>query len=464
MRWATSVPTRPRPITPRVLPYNSAPWKRERSQRPSRSAASACGMLRTWARIRAMVCSAAEMTLDWGALTTMIPSRVAVARSTLSRPMPARPTTLRLRAASRTSASTRAASSSSRRMPGRASTRCCVRSSSMPASASGSAIRTKAMARSVLRPAEPGHHRPQRPADLLDLVVAGLGAQAAEVGPAGVVLGHQLAGEGAGADLLEDAFHLRPDGAVDDPRPAGVIAVLGGVGDRVAHVAEAALVEQVHDHLELVEALEVGDLGLVAGPDKRLEAGLDERAGAAAQHHLLAEQVGLGLLLEGRDQRPGAGAADPARVRPGQVPGLAAGVLRDRDQAGRALALLELAAHQVAGALGRDHGHVHALRRLDVAEVDVEAVREEQRVAGLEVGGDVTRVQVPLHGVGHQHHDQVRPGARLARAQHLQAGRLGPGAAPGALGEADPHLAAGVPEAQRVGVPLGAVAEHRDLA
>src|SRR6266536_2134834 len=203
MRWATSVPTRPRPITPRVLPYNSAPWKRERSQRPSRSAASACGMLRTWARIRAMVCSAAEMTLDWGALTTMIPSRVAVARSTLSRPMPARPTTLRLRAASRTSASTRVAERT-------------TSASASTTAASSSAIRTKAMARSVLRPAEPGHHRPQRPADLLDLVPAGLGAQAAEVGPAGVVLGHQLAGEGAGADLLEDAFHLRPDGAVDD--------------------------------------------------------------------------------------------------------------------------------------------------------------------------------------------------------------------------------------------------------
>ncbi len=42
-----------------------------------------------------MVCSAAERMLDWGALTTMTPRRVAAATSTLSSPMPARPTTTR---------------------------------------------------------------------------------------------------------------------------------------------------------------------------------------------------------------------------------------------------------------------------------------------------------------------------------------------------------------------------------
>ena len=40
---------------PRVLPYSSAPWNRLRSQRPSRRARWAWGMLRAWARIRATV-------------------------------------------------------------------------------------------------------------------------------------------------------------------------------------------------------------------------------------------------------------------------------------------------------------------------------------------------------------------------------------------------------------------------
>src|SRR6266540_1311933 len=450
-RWMVTMSARAR--TSARLP-SSTPWKRERSQRPSRRAASARGMSRACARISAMVCSAAEITFDCGALTTMIPSRVAVATSTLSRPIPARPTTLRLRPASSTSASTRvaerttsasapatASSSSSRVMAAGASTWWSRRRRSTPASASGSAIRMRAICEgSVLGVPQPGHHRPERPADLLDLVLAGFRPEPVEVRAPGVVLGDQLAREGAGADLGEDALHLGTDAVVDHPRPARVVAVLGRVRDRVAHPLQATLVDHVHDHLQLVEALEVGDLRLIAGLDQGVEAGLDERADTAAQHRLLAEQVGLGLLLEGGHQRAGPGAADPARVRLGQVPGLA-------------LALLELAAHQVAGALGRDHRHVHALRRLHVPEVDVEAVGEEQCVAWPQVRRDVTRVEVPLHRVGHQHHDQVGP-----------LGRLGLGAALGPLGEADPHLAARVLEAQRVGVPLGAVAEYGDLS
>ena len=56
-----------------------------------------------------------------------------------------------------------------------------------------------------------------------------------------------------------------------------VVAVLGGVADRVAHVGEAALVDQVDDQLHLVQALEIGHLGRVAGLDQRLVAGLDQR-------------------------------------------------------------------------------------------------------------------------------------------------------------------------------------------
>ena len=41
------------------------------------------------------MCSAAEMTVDSGALATMIPRRVAASTSTLSTPTPARPITFR---------------------------------------------------------------------------------------------------------------------------------------------------------------------------------------------------------------------------------------------------------------------------------------------------------------------------------------------------------------------------------
>src|SRR5438270_9180559 len=63
-------------------------------------------MLRAWASNRAMVCSAADRMFDCGALTTITPRRVAATTSTLSTPIPARPTTTRSWAASSTSAVT----------------------------------------------------------------------------------------------------------------------------------------------------------------------------------------------------------------------------------------------------------------------------------------------------------------------------------------------------------------------
>jgi hypothetical protein len=56
------------------------------------------------------------------------------------------------------------------------------------------------------------------------------------------------------------------------------------------------LVDEIHDELELVQALEVGDFRLIARIDQGLEARADELAAAAAEDGLLAEEVGLGLL------------------------------------------------------------------------------------------------------------------------------------------------------------------------
>ena len=91
---------------PSVLSASSTPSQRLRSQRPATSAEWACGTLRAWARSRAIVCSAADTMLLCGALTTITPRRVAASTSTLSRPMPARPTTSRSDPAASTSSVT----------------------------------------------------------------------------------------------------------------------------------------------------------------------------------------------------------------------------------------------------------------------------------------------------------------------------------------------------------------------
>ena len=119
--------------------------------------------------------------------------------------------------------------------------------------------------------------------------------------------------ERAALDLAQDVLHGRLD-ALDDARPGDVVAVLGRVADAEAHEVEAAAVHQVDDELELVHRLEVRQLRLVAGLDQRLEGRLDQRRHAAAEQRLLAEEVGLGLLLEGRLEHAGAGRADAAGI------------------------------------------------------------------------------------------------------------------------------------------------------
>ena len=149
-------------------------------------------------------------------------------------------------------------------------------------------------------------------------------------------LGDPLAGEAAVLDVGEDLLHVFLDALVDDDRAARVVAVFGGVADGVAHVLETALVEQVNYQLELVHALEVGGLGLVSGLDERLEGALDQLRDAAAEDGLLAEQVGLGLFLEGGFQNSGARATDAPGVGETEGLGLAGNVLVDGQQSGDA--------------------------------------------------------------------------------------------------------------------------------
>ena len=105
----------------------------------------------------------------------------------------------------------------------------------------------------------------------------------------------------------------------------------------------------------------------------------------AAEHRLLTEEVGLGLLLERRLDHPGAGRAERGPVGERELARTPARILRDCDNGRRAVALFVEPPDDVARALGSDHDHVVAGRGRDAPVVDVEPVGEEQRGAGLEV-------------------------------------------------------------------------------
>ena len=96
----------------------------------------------------------------------------------------------------------------------------------------------------------------------------------------------------------------------------------------------------------------------------------------------------------------------------------AGGVLVHGDERRHAAALDVRATHEVAGALGRDHRDVDVGRRVDQVEADVEAVGEEQALAGGEVRRDVGVVGPLLLGVGHEDHDDVGLGAGVGDREH----------------------------------------------
>src|SRR5215471_119112 len=116
---------------------------------------------------------------------------------------------------------------------------------------------------------DPRHHLAQPPPDLLDRMLGLALADGQELRAVGLVLEHPFPRELPPLDLAKDLPHLGLGLVVDDPRTARVVPVLRGVRDGVPHVREPTLVEQVHDQLHLVHALEVGHLGLIARLDER---------------------------------------------------------------------------------------------------------------------------------------------------------------------------------------------------
>src|SRR5258708_15618352 len=148
-----------------------------------------------------------------------------------------------------------------------------------------------------------------------------------EVGAALFIFFDPRLGETAVANLREDLAHLVPRLLGDDARPGGVITLFGGVADGIAHVAEAAAVNQVHDELELVHAFEIGDLWLVACFRKRFEARLDQFTDATAEHSLLAEKIGFCLFGKRGFKNAGARAAESFGISQSKRSRGAAGIL-----------------------------------------------------------------------------------------------------------------------------------------
>ena len=134
----------------------------------------------------------------------------------------------------------------------------------------------------------------------------------------------------------------------------------------------------------------------------------------------------------------------------------------DREQRGHAAARLVDAPKQVAGTLRGDQPDVDVAGRVDPPEMDVEAVGEQDELAGPEMGRDLRVVDGLLAGVGDEDHHGVRGLDRVGHVGDPQTGLLGERPALRSGRQPDDHLNPRLVEVQRMGMALRPVADDRN--
>src|SRR5438477_9161281 len=109
---------------------------------------------------------------------------------------------------------------------------------------------------------EKRHHGAQARTELLDGILLFGFALGEKILAAIFVFLDPFFGEAAVANLRQEFFHFIASLLGHDARACGVVTVLRGIADGVAHVAEAAAIDEIYDKFEFVEAFEIGDFRL----------------------------------------------------------------------------------------------------------------------------------------------------------------------------------------------------------
>src|SRR5712692_153434 len=309
---------------------------------------------------------------------------------------------------------------------------------------------------------QPRHHAAQLGAHCFDRVLLLLLAQSGEIASAVLVLLDPLLGKRAILNSRQNFFHGSARCLPHDLFTTGEVTVLGSVGNGVAHTAQPTLVDQVDNQLHLVQALEIGDLGLIAGLDQSFESFLDEGRQPAAEHGLFAEKITLGFFLEGGLQNPGAGRTDAVRVTQRVFVGASAGVLMHGDQRWNTAAFRIYAAQQVTWTFGRNHHYINVFRRDDRLKMNAEAMGDPENLAGMEKWLDCRLVHLGLGLVWREDLDPVgelrgfggRDDRHPVSLRLLRARPLGI--------EPHNHLVAAIAQVLGLGMALASVTEDGD--
>src|SRR5680860_821565 len=269
-------------------------------------------------------------------------------------------------------------------------------------------------------PGYPTHHPPEFLAHTLDGVVGlppGYGLVDRHIR---LILSDPFSGELSILDLFQYRPHLFTNPLIYDPRASRHVPVLSGLGHRVPHAADPVLMNQINYEFQLVQALEIGDLGLVSGLNQSVKASPNQLRSSSTQDCLLTEKICLCLLLESSLYDTGPGAADTLCVSQTHLLRLSCGVLMDGEKARHSSPVLIHPAHQVSGTLGRNHGYVHVVRRSDLPKVDIEPMGEHEHLAGLQVSAYRIIIDLLLGLVGNENHYHVSALRGLSGSGYIQ--------------------------------------------
>src|SRR5260370_28122426 len=132
----------------------------------------------------------------------------------------------------------------------------------------------------------------------------------------------------------------------------------------------------------------------------------------------------FGLPGKGGFQNGGGRGAESLGVCEGKRFRGTASILCDRQERGCSATFGKDFADAVARGFRSDHGDIDGGRRFDRAEADVEAVREHQSLAGLEIWLDGVAVELGLLGIRYENHDYVSPGSGFPGSLVREAGLL----------------------------------------
>src|SRR5660397_128267 len=369
-------------------------------------------MFLTCAVSKAIACSAAATALDSGALATTMPFSVAASTSMLSTPVPALPMTFKRRDPSKMSAVTWVLDrmikpsyslisclSSWSVMSVRTSTSKCSLSRSTPSEEIFSFTNTRAL--SVTSPIMNGFSSVQHTAASRPLRIPKQSVPST-------------------LDLFQYRSHLFTNPLIYDPRASRHVPVLSGLGHRVPHAADPVLMNQINYEFQLVQALEIGDLGLALTLWLRPDTSPNQLRSSSTQDCLLTEKICLCLLLESSLYDTGPGAADTLCVSQTHLLRLSCGVLMDGEKARHSSPVLIHPAHQVSGTLGRNHGYVHVVRRSDLPKVNIEPMGEHEHLAGLQVSAYRIIIDLLLGLVGNENHYHVSALRGLSGSGYIQ--------------------------------------------